>query len=104
MVCCAGSDAIAGVHTCVEVEGHNVCTVRTPHDTVSMPFNWVAGPATTQAEFFKGGAIAAAAGGWQEHCPLAVSSMVQLQTTKPAIDTSRQLLTQPIDCVFVSAH
>jgi hypothetical protein len=44
----------AGVNTCVEVEGHNVCTVRAPHETVSLPFNWVAGPATTQSEFFKG--------------------------------------------------
>lgn len=39
----------------MEVEGHNVCTVRAKeNDTVSLPFNWVAGPATTQSEFFKG--------------------------------------------------
>jgi len=43
-----------GVHTCVEVEGYNVCTVRSPHESLTMPFNWVAGPATTQSEFFKG--------------------------------------------------
>lgn len=44
----------AGVQVCVDVEGHNVCTVRSPNEIVSMPFNWVAGPATTQSEFFKG--------------------------------------------------
>lgn len=36
-----------------------MCTVRSPNETVSMPFNWVAGPATTQSEFFKGASAAA---------------------------------------------
>jgi hypothetical protein len=44
----------ADVATCVEVDGFNSLLVRSPSEASSMEFNWVAGPATTQAEFFKG--------------------------------------------------
>lgn len=47
-------DMEAGVPACVEIDGHNSLVVRTPSEASAMQFNWVAGPATTQAEFFKG--------------------------------------------------
>lgn len=44
----------ADVATCVEVDGFNSLLVRSASEASSMQFNWVAGPATTQGEFFKG--------------------------------------------------
>jgi hypothetical protein len=44
----------ADVGTCVEVDGFNSLLVRSANEASSMQFNWVAGPATTQGEFFKG--------------------------------------------------
>jgi hypothetical protein len=36
------------------VDGFNSLLVRSANEASSMQFNWVAGPATTQGEFFKG--------------------------------------------------
>jgi hypothetical protein len=60
----------ADVATCVEVDGFNSLLVRSPSEASSMEFNWVAGPATTQAEFFKGG-----------HGPVAMLSYVHRRET-----------------------
>ncbi|KAF6259051.1 P-loop containing nucleoside triphosphate hydrolase protein [Scenedesmus sp. NREL 46B-D3] len=48
-----GTELQPELASCVEVDGFNSLLVRSASEASNMEFNWVAGPATTQAEFFK---------------------------------------------------
>lgn len=59
---------IAAARTCLEVDGYDSLLVTSGSDTTSMQFNWVAGPATTQSDFFKGMSLSIYSRAGQRQC------------------------------------
>lgn len=49
---CPAPPRAAAAGCCIEVDSHNSLTVRAPDGAEALAFDWVAGPATTQAELF----------------------------------------------------